>query len=291
MSEVYRNTQQFVYLDIYGDVADAPPTAAVVKGTVSTPVTVQGPATVGAVQRWTAVVGFEHTQDVGELNVVWTFAINAVAAGKTDYLDVVVPLAEVSNIRDELEIPTSTTDTEIVKAERRARRVIESITGQVFAPVNTTLSATQLPDGSLRLPQRMIELTSVSGVALTLYYVLADGGWALAIVYPLKRDGIRASGVPITDPWAKYRHPQAQKVNVTGIWGYDRVPSDIYECALLLIEQYLCPESIYQERYLKTMTAADFRFELASPNAYRGTGNTIVDHILTKYTARSAAVI
>jgi len=290
LSEVYRNSSQFVYLDIYGDVADDTPTAVCLKGDDEFNLTVQGPEAHGDAQRWTAVAGFEHTQDVGELKVVWGFSINGVDAGKTDYLDVVVPLVDVSTARTELTIPSDISDDQIILTERRVRRVIERVTGQVFAPVTATLPATELVDGSIRLPQKIITLTSVGGVDNTLYYVLANGGWALAIIYPRKRDGIRAGEVPIVDPFAKYRAPKIQTVMVTGLWGYERVPSDIEEAALILIEQYLCPDAIYAERYLKTMTAADFRFEF-DPGAYRGTGNVIVDHLLARYSIGQSAVI
>jgi len=291
LSEVYRNSTQYVYLDIYGEEADSAPTATCVRDDVDDLVlTVQGPETVGDAQRWTAVIGFENTQDVDEMQVVWEFTINGVEASKTDFLDVVVPLAELDDIRIELDVPASISDDQIRRTERRVRRLIERITGQVFAPVEATLTATQLIDGSLRLPQKMLSLTSVAGVANSLYYVLANGGWALAILYPLKRDGIRSSGVPIIDPFAQYRKPVVKKVNVTGRWGYERVPNDVQEAALILIEQQLCPDSLYAERYLKTMTAADFRFEF-DPGAYRGTGNVIADRLLSKYIPSGAAVI
>lgn len=298
MSEVYRNSAQFVHLDIYGDVADTTPTVAVVKGEVSTPLTVDGPtAIVGGGQRWTTNVGFAHTQDVGELKVVWNFAIDTVASTKTDYLDVVVPLVEIGTARDELEIPANITDEKIALTERRVRRVIESVTSQVFAPVTDTLLATELPGGDVRLPQRLISMTSIGGTSQGLYYVLADGGWALAIAYPRKRDSFRASGVepyngpvPIADPFAKYRAPAYTKIEVTGVWGYERVPQDVEEAALILMEQHLCPESLYAERFIKSMTAADMRFEF-NVGAYVGTGNVVADRILVKYTPHVMAVI
>jgi hypothetical protein len=292
LSEVYKGSTEFVHLDIYGDVADTPPTAAVKRGTTITPLTVQGPETVGDAQRWTAIIGFVHTQDVGEISVTWTFTIDDAQATKTDYLDVVVPLAEIGTIREELEIGDEISDEQIARAERRVRTIIQNATGQVFASYEGTYLGTELPDGSVRLPRRMLSLTSVSGVANQLYYALADTGWRLALLYPRKRDGFRAGGgeVPIVDPFAKFRSPGLVKVNVTGRWGYERVPQDITEAALILIEQQLCPDSLYRERYIKTMTAADMRFEF-NPGAYAGTGNVIADQILAKYVQSSAAVI
>lgn len=296
MSEIYKNSTSYAYLDIYGDVADTQPTATLrVSGVTydennpAPTLPVQGPESVDGAERWSAVVGFAYTQDAGQVSVTWEFTIDGVGATKVDYFNVVVPLVDINTARDELEIPEEISDDKIVLAERRVRRLIERITGQVFAPVEETLSATQYADGSLRLPQRIISVTSVNGVGNTLYYTIGGDGWFLNIIYPLKRDGIRASGVPIRYPWPS-GDTRPQKALVTGVWGYETVPPAIEEAALILIEQQLCPEAIYAERYLKTMTAADFRFEF-DKGAYAGTGNVIADQLLAKFSNRAPAVI
>lgn len=236
---------------------------------------------------------FSLVQIPRELRIHWKFTYTEGTSKVYEsdtFVNVIVPLVSVETAREELEIPASITDSQIMLTERKVRRIIERVTGQVFGPFYATLLAVELEDGSLRLPKRLLSLTSVGGVQNDLLYVLANGGWRLAIIYPRKRNGIRAGEVPIVDPWAAYRHVRTRKVQVTGRWGYEVVPSDIAEAALILIEQYLCPDSIYVERYLKTMTAADFRFEF-NPGAYRGTGNVIVDHLLSKYIVGLTAVI
>lgn len=305
MSEVFRNTTQYVYLDIYGDVLDAPPTATCVRGDQTTPLTVNGPETVdGDVQRWTATLGFGLTQTTGDLRVEWDGTIEGVSINKDDYFQVVVPLVSLDTLRLELELGDEFSDEKIILAERRVRRIIERTTGQVFAPTQQNLWATQTSSGDIRLPQRLISFTAVGGVGNTLYYTIAGENWWLnsLIHNPLKRTGIRAgayvndageelysSGAPIRYPFGS-RAPATSKVLVSGVWGYETVPSDIEEAAIILIEQQLCPDSLYAERYLKTMTAADFRFEF-DPGAYRGTGNVIADQLLSKYRVRAAAVI
>lgn len=235
-------------------------------------------------------------QSARELRINWKFDYvensTTYSHESNTYVEVVTPLVTVDIARQELDIPIEVTDEQIRLTERRVRKIIETVTGQVFAAYSGTFIGTQLPDGSVRLPHKMLSLTSVNGVANTLYYVLAGNGWKLAIVYPLKRDGFRAGGgeVPIVDPFAKFRAKESTKVSVTGRWGYERVPTDITEAALILIEQQLCPDSLYRERYIKTMTAADMRFEF-HPGAYAGTGNVVADQILSRYVQGIAAVI
>jgi hypothetical protein len=244
--------------------------------------------------RYSCVLPFSVVTENRDIRINWSFEYlegneTATYVGDT-FVEVVTPLVTVEVARAELDIPSSISDEQIRLVERKVRQIIQTFTGQVFAPYTATKLATELVDGSIRLPSRMLSLTSVGGVQNSLYYVIADTGWRLAISYPRKRTGIRAGEVPITDPFAKFRHPQVQKITVNGRWGYERVPGDVVESALILMEQYLCPDSIYAERYLKTMTAADFRFEF-DPGAYRGTGNVIVDQLLSKYWARNAAVV
>lgn len=233
--------------------------------------------------------------EVKTLLVVWKFSYIESGATRqleqTTYIDIEKPLVSVRRARLELDIPSTISDDEIRRAERLVRTIIERVTGQQFYSYSGTELATELPDGSVRLPKRLVALTSVNGINNSLYYVIGDSGWRLAISYPRKRDGIRAGEVPISDPFAKYRRPHANKVNVTGTWGWTTVPADIEQAALLLIEERLCPESLYRERYIKSMSAADMKFEFAA-QAYSGTGNVIADQILSSYvTSNSVALI
>jgi hypothetical protein len=317
LTEVYRNSTEYIYLDIYGDTADPGTvtatiwpanTAPPVDPETETSVTVNGPTTVGDAERWTATVGFAITQTVGEYFLTWKFQIDGVDIVRKDFLEIVVPLVDIATIRDELDIPADISDETIEKTERRVRVEVENFTSQQFAPRTATYQAVQKSDGTVRLPARIITLTGVGEGSSAGYYIMhsehALGDWYLktTIPTPLKRNGYRAwggngyspagfydSGAPITSPYTS-TWGSTTYIAVSGVWGWEYVPQDVQEAALILIEQRLCPEDLYRERYIKSMTAADMRFEF-NPGAYVGTGNVVADQILMKYVRSAMAVI
>lgn len=245
--------------------------------------------------RYTFVFPLFLTDRVRELRIVWRIIYTDTAEHvlkANTFVSVVMPLVDVKTARTELDIGSDVSDEQIRLVERRVRSMIETLTGQQFAPYEATLLGTELSDGSVRLPQKMLALVSVNGISNAMYYTLGGDGWRLNIQYPRKRDGFRAIGgeVPIINPFSRWEPKKAAPVRVVGRWGYERVPEDIKEAALILIEQQLCPDALYRERYIKTMTAADMRFEF-SPGAYAGTGNVVADQILSKYVQSNAAVI
>jgi hypothetical protein len=69
---------------------------------------------------------------------------------------------------------------------------------------------------------------------------------------------------------------------IDGEWGYESVPTIVQEAALLLIEQYLCPDDTYRERYVTNLRAADYSYSLKG-KAYHGTGNAVADYLLLEY--------
>jgi hypothetical protein len=105
LTEIYRNTTEYVYLDIYGGTVDAPPTA--VCDAKETPHQLEVETDVapeGVDQRWVTMLGLDDTQDPGPCDVVWSFTMNGVPVTKRDDFDVVVPLYGISEIREELEL-------------------------------------------------------------------------------------------------------------------------------------------------------------------------------------------
>lgn len=64
--------------------------------------------------------------------------------------------------------------------------------------------------------------------------------------------------------------------------GYKNVPSDIVKATELLVEDLACGKLEYYKRYATTYNTDQFRIQF-DPNMFEGTGNIIVDKILSKY--------
>jgi hypothetical protein len=64
--------------------------------------------------------------------------------------------------------------------------------------------------------------------------------------------------------------------------GYPTVPSDVVRAATLLIDDIKCGRNDYYQRYISAYNTDQFRLQFDS-RVFEGTGNIIVDKILSKY--------
>ena len=71
--------------------------------------------------------------------------------------------------------------------------------------------------------------------------------------------------------------------------GYKKIPSEITRAARLLVEDIKCGKLEYVERYIKDYNTDQFKIKF-DDRVFEGTGNMIVDKILSKY-AKSIRII
>ena len=71
--------------------------------------------------------------------------------------------------------------------------------------------------------------------------------------------------------------------------GYKKIPSEITRAATLLVEDIKCNKLEYVERYIKDYNTDQFKIKF-DDRVFEGTGNMIVDKILSKY-AKSIRII
>lgn len=64
--------------------------------------------------------------------------------------------------------------------------------------------------------------------------------------------------------------------------GYKRIPSDIVRAAALLVDDIKCDKLEYVERYIESYNTDQFKIKFDG-RVFEGTGNLIVDKILSKY--------
>lgn len=212
-------------------------------------------------------------------------------------VSVVTPYANISEIRDVLGVSASLyTDAELLRAERRVRGVIDGFTGQNFGRFIGTRKVTGAGESQLKLPERLVSIESLGGAYVIpdpAYYAVRGGGYYIGTTAPLPDNGDLVFTSVIRSPDSMY-HNNIFRENVvytiTGVWGWDAVPTSIKEAALLLIEDSLDPDSEYRERYGAIVRAADWTFEYHD-KAYDGTGNATADRLLEPYKRWSMTVI
>lgn len=215
----------------------------------------------------------------------------------TTEINVVTPYAEVDEIREALGVSnTLFTDAELRRAERRVRGVIEGYTGQSFGRYIGTRTVRGAGDTQLKLSDRLVSIDTLAGAYVIpdpTYYDVRGGGYYIGTTVPYPEDGDLVFTEVIRDPDSMYKnHVFRDNVvyTITGVWGWESVPTAVKDAALLLIEDSLDPDSEYRERYGAIVRAADWTFEYHD-KAYDGTGNATADRLLEPFKRWSMTVI
>jgi len=121
-------------------------------------------------------------------------------------------------------------------------------------------------------------------------YALTDDGTAITIVYPdaINKDEsapimLPSSNTDLTEFHLSYRgFPKTFDYKVVLEVGYPAVPSDIVRATQLLVEDISCGKLDYYKRYIGSYNTDQFRIQF-DKSVFEGTGNLIVDKILSKY--------
>lgn len=213
-----------------------------------------------------------------------------------------LPLEEVATIAG-LDLVTQRDD--VVDLERKVRYVIQSNTGQNFGKFYGVMRSSGNGSNRLQLPAPLLEFVAFSfdGLLRPNYGVrVINDGWALASgeveITSIKQappewmlDRFDYTG-KIYAPLKYGRHAFMEGVEYTveGMWGYNDVPANVRQAARLLVQDYSCDESLWRDRYIQTVQAADWRFRFAG-QAFSGTGNVQADQLLSGYRRQTMAVI
>lgn len=92
-----------------------------------------------------------------------------------------------------------------------------------------------------------------------------------------------AGGSDMLDLNFVYRgFPRGFDYSIVGIFGYKKLPSDIVRATEMLIEDIECGRLDYYKRYVSDYSTDQFKLKFDS-GVFEGTGNILVDKILSKY--------
>lgn len=236
-----------------------------------------------------------YLNDEGVVRVFWSFRTNTFSGNEivtvTDTYDVVTRILSDVEIR---EVHPAATKDEIIRIERATRHIINAHTGQRFGRSVGDRKVRGTGSKSLFLPERLLSLESVNGVSASSRYVVDADGYVLRHypwgVPPVKADfdglHMHVGGVihnPNSVNMAEWK--KSQYFTIGGIWGWEQVPQQVKEAAKLLVNDYACADIAYRDRYLASMTAADWRIQFHA-GAFTNTGNVRADQLLSDYVIR-----
>lgn len=303
MIEIYRDTAERVELRLYVSgqrVNSTTPVTVAVADVEGEVITVSSPADVetddSGKEVYSYIINLDATTHERTLNVTWSYNLYGVDATKVDVVDVVTPYCTPDEVFTfDPNVAKSFTWEQVRAMEKQVRRIIDNYTGQRFGKSTGTRQIIGQGNCQLLLAERLISVTNVDGYNVlttggptngSLYRVRGDG-WILGVVAePESLDTAYTSNV-ISAPSADWEAQPGGFVDnytytIDGTWGWDRVPAAVNQAALLLIQQFLCPDTEYRDRYIDNVRAADWRYEF-NPAAFAGTGNVVVDQLLGPY--------
>lgn len=271
------------------------------------------PSTINFVDgRLSFTLPFALVQHDRNLEVRWQFTYTEDSQPyeyqNTTYVEVITPILPLSEISAILyEDSDETPDPqEIADLEKAVRNVIQAHTGQFFGKFVGKISVTGSGEPYLRLPRKLISFTSLNGAThWTNSLAIRGSGWFLKSKYVSGPPPVRAdwdgwneanayySGkVPIVAPYSKTAVNFAENIEyvIDGVWGWNYVPAQVAEAAKLLVNDYACADSNYRDRFLTSMTAADWRIQFHE-GAFSNTGNVRANQLLAEYVLHRGWVV
>ena len=242
------------------------------------------------------------------LKITWQYTISSKTTSIDEYLYVTTPYATVDEIISELGYSSNTSDDnyfpyeKIVSAERVARMMINTELGYAMTKKSKTITAYGSGADVLLLPERIISFTKIAEndevvIDTSINYnifgfnvELTETNQALRIVPPSPGDNIDEQENIDYTGLTHGRFRNDYRYEITGIFGWTYIPSEIKQAIFLLVNDLLCNDSIWRSRYIKKINSTQMSVELSSLS-YMGTGNALADSLIQKFKMIQAVII
>ena len=224
-------------------------------------------------------VAIPHTLYDGTIDIRVEITYNGNEFSIEDHVDVVTPLFTHDDLKDVMP-----DEAKAVELERLVRKVIETVTGQTFGrKIDTVYSTTAEKVVMFDAPLIMLTDLSWAGRHAPLSTTLnppkiphetIEDGFGMIIDwdnYDVKTDSL----------WV-IRNNGPRIVSIEGVFGYNRVPSDVKEAALLIAGVWGTKQAVWRDRYIQIMRSADWSVQYHE-RAFLSTGSATADQLLSKY--------
>jgi hypothetical protein len=246
--------------------------------------------------KYTLTLSYKTTQLDGQLRVVWT---NLDDFERVQNVDVVTPLISLGKLRTLFD-GENKSDAELAELENTVRVFIQAYVGQSFGFFQGTRQFIGNGGNRIALDMRLNTIIAFSG-GWPGYLAPGPDRWSLQII---PDNLLSVKQAPPEDLFDTYvmggvirvpsayikRFNQGTVYSVTGTWGWDFVPDEVQEAAMLLANDFSCSEVTYRDRYLESIKIQQDTITY-HPGAFRGTGNARADLLLAKFRRTGMAII
>jgi hypothetical protein len=281
MSEIYRDTTgKSISLGI--------PSASSVSATFVK----NGIETEAVVTGTVASIPYAVVADGGEVVVEWTYTVEGKEYNRLEQFTVVTPMFTQQELLDYDQQFNTLSDAQVVTLEKFVRMIIETYTGQSFGQERGKMTLYGNGTSVLQSPKRIM---SIDGYFSGAGYKLTADGFGLEIYNRVVPSGAtigNLGGGPIYSPYpfSNGEFKNNFRYEVSGVFGWPSIPEEVKQAALVLAGEFSCNEATWRDRYIKSIRAADWRFDFNS-QAFSGTGSLSADNLLSKYVVNRLAVI
>jgi hypothetical protein len=245
-----------------------------------------------------------------KIKVTWTYVLQGVTLQKIEIISTVQPYFFADDLwghNPDLapEGPTPKTIDEIKSIESVIRGIINVYCRQQFQNFGR-VTRTYIGSGSndLELDDRIFKLYSVDGRDINLFKRENDESvsnntvtWNKDIPWQVSRT-IENPGVfmdykaEITPGLFSIRKlfVSGNRYDVDADFGWEYVPLEVKQAAVILANEYLCEDDIYHQKNIMVVRSADYRMEFGGDH-HATTGNVYADQLLSNYVNTGVSVI
>lgn len=307
MTEIYVDTSQYIYFDLYNTTATGTPTAVLKRdGSPDQNLTVSAAtAPTGVTQRWRAYISIDETADPGVFSVTWAAVVGGETITKVDYFEVVTPYVTPEELAAKYNWSFNPSDAnyrsrdDVVAAERIARYTINSYTRRTWGPQQKTVSSYGQNTDVLTLTEPIVSISELyengelvrTNTDFTKFgydVEVTETGFGIRTISPDYLDLDEQESLRVTGVAGKFR--QGYRYTVKGTFGSSIIPQVINDCTSILANDYLCKDASWRAKYINHVQMRDWKFNFEK-EAFRGTGNLIVDRLLSDFRPLGFSII
>jgi hypothetical protein len=247
-----------------------------------------------------------------QLRLVWKYSVYGNFVSREHKVYVQVPYADIAQAMDSLGVGTDPSDpnyktySELVEAEKWARKVIENYTGQQFYLYDDVQVVYGSGSDLLPLPYKLAELhelyskdilllDNINNINNTSYTIqVSESGFGIRVnrANMLDNTVYVANGMisPSIHDNINGVFSRGVAYRVQGRYGWEEVPDEVELACIELMRDYFSKDKNWRNKYLSSIQTFDWNFEYNS-DSFRGTGNVYVDQILSAYVLTQMVVI
>jgi hypothetical protein len=232
----------------------------------------------------TVLLPYTITKRAGTFSVKWTYTLEGETHDRQEAHSIVTPVFTPESLKAWDDDFSSLSDAKIRDLERMVRQVIQTYCNQKFELEEGVIRLVPQEGGSYKSPERLLSLRAQS-------YSLSSDGYSVHNLNTYTSQGYNVK-IPIeAEAYSLGWHaPVRGVVAVRGTYGWNSVPEEVKTAALYLAEAFSCDESLWRERYITSVRAADWRFDYSEGTIY-STGSLLADQLLTPFIRMEYSVV